>query len=72
MVAVVSRATIPADPWPFRNHRTWARVIRTEELIAQADAGVEKFTKEEKGEFGNLLIKARRFNPPPPEPERAA
>ena len=66
----MSQVRIPAEPWPFRDHRTWAQVIRTEELINQANAGVEKFTKEETGEFGNLLIKARKFNPPP-EPGQA-
>lgn len=68
----MSQVRIPADPWPFRNHRTWAQVLRTDELIAQANAGVEKFTREERGEFGNLLIKARRFNPPPSRGPEAA
>lgn len=56
---------IPSDLWPFTKHRTWRQVMRTEELIAQADAGREKLTREESGELGNLIKKANRFNPPP-------
>lgn len=70
--AAVSRVTIPADPLPFHNHRTWREVMRTEELTAKADAGHEKMTRQEFGEFGNLLIKARRNNPPPDDQVGAA
>jgi hypothetical protein len=63
-----------AARWPWLSHRTLAEVARTDALIAKADAGREKFTHAETGNFGNLLTKARRFNPPPPPrpPEDAA
>lgn len=69
--AVVSTVRIPADPWPFRNHRTWAEVIRTEQLLAKIGSP-DKMTPQEKAEFGQLIIKARRNNPPPDRGPEAA
>lgn len=62
----------PSDPFPWLRHRTWQEVLRTEELAAKADAGREKFTRTESSEFGRLMQKAYRHNPPPAPPKQVA
>jgi hypothetical protein len=64
----------PAGPFPdwARQHRTLAQVARTEELLAKANAGRERFTHAETSELGNLLKKFYRHNPPPDEKAGAA
>ena len=58
-----------AMAWPWFAHRSLADVSRTEVLLAKVDARREKMTAAEAGDLGNLLQKARRFNPPPsPKP----
>lgn len=58
--------------FPWRTHRTQAQIIRTEALLAKADAGREKLTPQEVAEFGNLLKKAYQNNPPPSPKEDTA
>lgn len=65
---VVKTAIRSSFPW--LRHRTTLEVARTEALAARADAGREKMTPFEAGEFDNLLIKARRNNPPAEPAER--
>lgn len=61
----------PVERFPYMAHRTMADVLRTEELTAKANAGREKFTSAESGEFGRLMQRFYRHNPPT-EPQRAA
>jgi hypothetical protein len=57
--------------FPFFSHRTLREVARTEALIAKSDAR-QKFTHDERSEFGLLIKKARAHNPPPPDRDAVA
>lgn len=59
-----------ARPFPFFSHRTMADVVRMSELLAAA--AFRQLRPAELRELDPLLIKARRNNPPPTEPGRAA
>ena len=65
---------IPPGPFPdwAKTHRTLGEVARTDALLAKAEAGRQKFTRAEAGEFGRLMQKAYRNNPPSSESETAA